>query len=174
MKLKEKYSRSELEDAFVEIIPLLKFAEQYAGTAVQRAKLRLQTGILIDRYIKAVRVESPKVPSDRKVMINPQNEKEVTILKELTWHYVILNPALTTQQEGQRRIVRTLFTIFNRAAKNPNGHSLFPLSLRPELRVPTDTIPRMVSDYIAGMTERQALKLYLKLTGVAPGSGLQD
>ncbi len=170
----EEYSRADLEQAFVELIPLLKFAEEYSGTAVQRAKLRLQTGILIARYMDAIVAQSPKSAADRRVMINPQHQKEVTMLKELTWHYVILNPALTTQQAGQRRIIRTLFMIFCRAAKDSNSHVLFPLSLRPELRTPEDTIPRIVSDYIAGMTERQALKLYLKLSGIAPGSGFQE
>lgn len=112
------------------------------------------------------------------VTIDPEIEQEVNLLKELTWVYVIRNPALATQQWGQKRLIRWLFDTFREATeeKEPN---VFPLSTRDQLlklRVEglddDSSRTRLVVDLIASMTEGQALEMYQKLSGFMPGSGL--
>lgn len=91
------------------------------------------TSSLIDRYINAIELD-PEAPIDKRVRTDPQLEIEVAMLKELTWDYVLNNPALATQQEGQRRMIRTLFRVFGKASANPNQESLFPVSYREALK----------------------------------------
>lgn len=94
--------------------------------------------------------------------------------KELTWHYVIEAPSLAAQQYGQRRVIDTLFRIFREEARSKNW-AIFPAGYREHLVDSGDdekAITRAVVDIISGMTERAALELYHKLTGIAPGSVL--
>ena len=59
----------------------------------------------------------PTAGNARLVEIAEALEREITLWKELTWIYVIENPALVTQQEGQRRVIRDLFNIYQEAAQ---------------------------------------------------------
>ena len=93
---------------------------------------------------------------------------EVKILKELTWEYVINNPALATQQYGQRKLIGELFEILADAALE-SDFSVFPPRFSEHLEEIGNSkrqIARTVADYISGMTERQAIELHQRLTGV--------
>ena len=73
--------------------------EPYSGTREHRSRLRYFTSQLIHRYVNGVQIDTKK----KTVEINPEYEKEVTILKELTWTYVIEAPGQGLQREGQRK-----------------------------------------------------------------------
>ena len=93
--------------------------------------------------------------------------------KELTWQFVILNPALGAQQQGHRTIVRNLFQILKQAASK--GHlTVFPVSAREELQRAHSDADRVraIVDLIAGMTEQQAIQMYQRLAGISLGSVL--
>lgn len=75
-------------DAF-SVIDLVQVREAYQGTHAQRIALRESTSFLIERYINAVDLGTRKEP----VRIDEGHRAEVDILKQLTWHYVIENPA---------------------------------------------------------------------------------
>ena len=75
----------------------------YTGVRDQRADLRSLTASLIRRYVTdAITLREPSSLTNRGVDITPEYEMEVKILKELTWEYVIDNPALATQQYGAK------------------------------------------------------------------------
>ena len=59
----------------------------------------------------------------------PDVVQEVQLLKELTWTYVIENPALAAHQRGQRLAIKTLFTAFNEAVVEKHWQ-LFPTFFR--------------------------------------------
>jgi len=162
--------RRSWNQAFTETIAFIPFNDGFHGTSYDRARLRSATAGLVARYINAIQL-NPAGP--KRVEIDPDCEQEVWMLKQLTWHYVITNQALATQQFGQRCVVRNLFQTFHDAAQKGNAR-LFPFAFRERLEARPDSfeIIRVVADYIAGMTERQALELHKKLTGVAPGSAL--
>jgi dGTPase len=168
------YPRAELERVFHSLIQYFPIHERYRGTNQHRCLLRAYTAQLIRDYIYAVELSLGARPSGRFVSISEGAVKEVTVWKELTWYYVILNPSLATQQEGQRRVISGLFDIFGAAAKH-HRYVLFPDPVREELEaVAGDTKAelRTVADMIAGMAERQAVDMYLRLTGVSLGSAL--
>ena len=97
------------------------------------------------------------------------------MLKELTWEYVITNPALTTQQIGQRRVIQELFTTYLNAAASPSEQTIFPAIYQDYLReVGGDhkQRARIVADLISGFTGEQALRLYRRFTGIDLGNVL--
>jgi dGTP triphosphohydrolase len=86
------------------------------------------------------------------------------VLKELTWHYVILNNELATLQHGQTKIVRTVFRTMQRAVRG--NRKLFPPAYQEELDAAEGNIPlqtRVVVDYVASMTEHEIAHVYALL-----------
>lgn len=152
----------------------------FNGTRNQRAGMNFLTALLIRRYILGVE-KGPKavsvVSSDKepRVQIEPRLRAEVDLLKELMVCYVFEHPALVAQQYGQRRVIRELFEVLFEAAQ--------PTSLDKNIIPPpfSDYLAdikgranrqraRLVADFIASLTEQQALLLHQRLMGIAPGS----
>lgn len=161
------YTRHELEETFASLAELMPFNERYTGTTEHRSALRSYTAGLIGGYMKALRLRIPSTVDDPWVEVNSDLRKEVFLLKELTWHYVILDPSLIKLQYGQRHMIRRLFVIFSRAAKR-SDLGVFRYAYRDLLQAARDNVTlktRLVSDYISGMTEHQAISTYQKLTG---------
>ena len=107
-------------------------------------------------------------------------EELLEVMQELTMHYVIENPALMAQQGGQRKLIRSLYEILLKEADKPTGKSALPEKyqdyaagnhpgVHPDSSRP-DRCARVVADFIAGMTETQAMEMYQRLTGHSLGS----
>ena len=145
----------------------------FTGVRDQRADLRSLTASLIRRYVveDAVNLRGAISSEGDAVTITPEYRLEVNILKELTWVYVIENPALATQQHGQVRMIENLFEILHNAATKPD-FSIFPPRFSERLEDDSSErhITRTVADYISGMTERQTIELHQRLTGASLGS----
>jgi len=148
--------------------------QAYRGTQRQRSQLRSFTGSLIDRYINGAIVET----SGKSIAVKVAKEfrDEVEVLKELTWTYVIQDPALATQQLGQRHMVAKLFEAYTNAAVNRKEWKLFPSYYQERLiaTASDDERIRVCVDLIAGMTEVQVHKVYSRITGHALESSLFD
>jgi dGTPase len=102
--------------------------------------------------------------------------KEVAILKELTWTYVIEAPSLALQRQGQREVISRLFEVYSEAAESTAEWSIFPAYYRDELEI-ANTVSkrkRLVVDLIAGMTEPQAIEEYRHILGAWPPLQLQE
>lgn len=171
---KTDYSAAELEEAFREVVEPSPLSERYQGTRRQRAGIRSFTASLIGKYIRAISFVE-KSAGGYRVQKSPRFEKQVLMLKELTWHYVITNPALETQQYGQRRIVSELFGMLAEAASARDAaanRGIFPTGHQEQLAeaMSKDEKIRVVADVVASMTEQQALKMHQRLTGASPGS----
>jgi len=163
---------SDYTNAFYRVIIGFPLDEKYVGTTAQRSSLRNFMSALIGTYINAFELVEPKTTGARFLAIHPSVEKQVRMLKLLTWHYVILNPSLATQQHGQRRIIRTLMEILHEAAATGN-ESVFPLAFKDQVtnsRGDAALTTRIITDIVSGMTERQAVEMYHRLTGVELGS----
>jgi dGTPase len=168
--------RLDLENAFsVMLKNLFPIDEPYNGTATQRAALRNLTGSLIGRYIMNVKLDING--TDVVLQIDQNLRDEILMLKELTWTYVIGAPSLASQQHGQRKIIAGLFEEYRTAATGkPGNWAVFPPYYQERLRDASDDIERtrICVDLIAGMTEKQAVATYLRLTGIVLGSGLEE
>ncbi len=180
-------SKDQLMTVRERILSLFPLDGPFDGTREHRAKLRTFTGVLISRYVKGtgddeaapVRIEPG--PGDSYLRRHPPADEEVTVLKQLTAHYVIRNPALATIQHGQRLVVRQVFRALLKDASGMEkllpvgGRELLADELQ-NLKKPETkkaTVARVVADVISGMTERQLLHLHGRLMGHVPGSVLE-
>jgi len=165
--------RAVLEEAFGNILTMFwQIQEPYSGTREQRSQLRFFTSQLISRYVNGVHIDT----TAKSVRIDSEYEKEVTILKELTWTYVIEAPNQGLLREGQRSVIKRLFEVYSDAIISPKRWSIFPPYYREELET-SDTAAekkRTVVDLIAGMTEPQALDAYRQVIGAWPSASLED
>lgn len=173
---------TQLAEAFEKLISSVPLDAPYRGGKAERSALRTFTAGLIGRYVKNTRLQEPSASDSNPLMIPPGYKKEVKILKELTWHYVINNPALATQQFGQRQVIEELFRIFHDAVKDSRHRHILPHGYLEQVIETEETFPdgqereqqitRIILDLISSMTERHALILHRRLTGISFGSAL--
>ena len=143
----------------------------YSGTRSERAFLRDMTSLFVGRYMNEIALHEPTNAAERRVVISPAHQREIKMMKELTWHYVITNPSLGTQQHGYTVVIEELFAALLGAGK-AGQLNLFPPSVQELLQPgPNDAqLVRIVADLIASMNEQQALGLYQRLKGISIGS----
>ena len=156
-----------------------QLAQPYRGTRRQRASLRTLTAWLIRRYVTdSVFLQPPTENGASGVSFDDVFRREIDVLKQLTWVYVIESPALATQQYGQRKVIEDLFNILLDAASRKD-FGVFPPRFAESLRdmadegidAPSD-LARTVSDFISGLSERESAELHSRLSGASLGSVL--
>ena len=146
----------------------------YDDRVMQRVGLRSMGSMLITQFIDALTLES----IDQKrvaVVIDDDAKLQVEALKKLTWHYVVRRPSLAVMQHGQARLIDQLWDWYRSAAERDGDERLIPPMYRTRLaavRSGGDDAAkvRLVTDLIAGMTERTAVELYRRMLGVTHGS----
>lgn len=179
-----EHSRSDLVETFEKLCQGLPFAGVYEPTRQQRAQLRGFTSNFIGRYIISTRIrESPDAQGhlleiDREVLM------QVTMLKELTWQFVIKGPSLAAVQNGQKQALRFLFQVFSEAVLSGDQQGrwgVLPARNRDDMvclrqkygaHIPQQESIRVAADAIAGMTDQQAMLMYHRLIGTSVGSVL--
>ena len=174
-----RHSDQDLRQAFRSLLPKLgktfKLKDRYSGARHQRATLRALTSFLITRYAtgdddigRPIAVHELDTRDKRLVLIDPVADREITMLKQLVWFYVIQRPSLAAEQIGQRRVVRDLFRMMVDSAAEPKLWPRLPIGsqeqLRNELRRVHEVdhpfvFSRLAADTICGLSEHQALAL---------------
>lgn len=160
------------EEALASIVEQFPFDadERFTGCRTDREKLYNFSTILIRRYvesfIESFQARRPAKDSAYLFEINPDDQREVEVLKQFTWEYVILDPDLAVPQEGQRKAIRTVFERLLEAGNNEDSH-LFPARFREmfEDARSCDIVVRNVADCIASMTEKELMHFYRSLQG---------
>jgi dGTPase len=151
---------------------------RYLGTPSDKGSLHMMATQFISKYLQAITIRG-----DGTLWLDRTAETEIALLKQLTWCYVIDNPILASIQQGQREIVKNLFRRLREwaAAKKERSRLPYPLGIALEnIHLDPDAGPsgmsdeklrlRAVVDYIAGLTERQAMSLHERLTGASMAS----
>jgi dGTPase len=161
--------RTAYEDALDGILDVFPFdqSHRYASDLAEEQALYQFATQLITRYANAI---TPTADASLG-MVSIQNDarREVDVLKEFIWQYVILNPEMAQLQAGQRRAVRLVFREALGAATRGEAH-FFPAAFRGRLNngsSKTDTV-RVAADYVAGLTERELLSVYGRLQALSP------
>jgi dGTPase len=169
------------EELLVESFPT---SPEYPLTQEQTSDLRNLTSGLITRYLKGTELRESSDDSEIPgvLAIREEFKHEVRMLKELTWHYVINNPALATQQYGQRKLIKDLFAIYSEIAYDSDKRDwyVFSASTREQLdgleqhsgKERKRRITRLIVDLIAGMTEKHLVDMHRRLTGMSFGSAM--
>jgi dGTPase len=165
-----------LRGAFDSLISDLPVREPYSPTRAQRNRIRTVTSTWIRDFVTCVALNLNRGTPE--IFVPIRRRAEIFILKELTWHYVIKNPALVSQQHGQRMIIRGLFSAFFEEAvsKRPN-RDVFPVSVSVLPALPAKgknkkELARLLIDFISSLTEEQAISTYHRISGIALGSSL--
>lgn len=169
-RLKLQRRRTVLEKAFWRVMEFFPMDRRYDGSLTQRCRLWGFTTVLISAYVRAIRLSGSKNTTGTVVDIEPGAKDEILMLKELTWHYVILNRDLAVVQHGQREVIRTVFTTLVKAAKTRKTWSVFPLEYQEELRAAgpnSERVKRTVTDFVASLTEREIKSVHDSLRGHA-------
>lgn len=151
----------------------------FVGARAQRSALKLSSSDLIADCVRKVSL-AQRIDEEQLLVVPPYLRKQVEVLKQLTWFYVIDDRGVKTQQHGQRRVVRDLFAAYFKATGSPNDdvrgilpqRDLEDLEDRERREGPLseEERARMVADIISSMTERQLLLTHRKLTGIELGS----
>ena len=147
----------------------------YSGRHAQRGFLRDMTKVLVSRYIDGISLSTKPTKSERRVEIDETLRREMKMLQEFTWHYVIDNPALASQQHGYKLVIQGLFK-FLLDAIDEDRWTLFPPGVSELIKTAdrSDANVRIVADFIASMSEPQAVELFQRLSGISMGSFLKN
>ena len=172
--------KKHLIESFEKVMDLLPIEEPYLATRRRRVALRDATSGLINRYVNAPSLDTSTSHSGSLLNIDQQQKMEVKMLKQVTWHYVITNPALSRQQFGKSKVIEKLFKTFLDASKDSQLFTILPIHCQQELiklesnpsrKVVRDKVRvRLVADVIACMTDNEALKIHERIAGISPGS----
>ena len=160
--------RAAFEDAFGTIAELFVIDRRYIGTANQRRHIWQLSTVLISRFADAIRLQPGQQHSP--VSIEQYAKDEIRVLKELTWHYVIVHHELATGQHGQQRMIAMLYTTLVDAAHSKPRWRLFPAAVQERLSDLDNSDAarvRVVTDYIASMTEKEATRQFRTLMGAS-------
>lgn len=159
--------RSKYIEALTAIIEAFPFEpeERYTGSFEDRARLYAFSTGLIGYFVTALHPNTQKNASSL-VAIEPDARREMEVLKQFIWEYVIENPDLAVPQHGQRLAVQTVFKELLKASTQKAFH-LFPAHYHEAIKnakTKADQV-RTVSDCISGMTEKELLQFYRSLQG---------
>ena len=170
-------SDADLDSMLRELLAtFFKLSGPYQGTREDRGKLRTFTSELVGRYINGIELIA-EGRDGQKVSADQEFQREIALLKQLTWYYVIDGPGLALQRHAQHKIIKNLYKTFLNETERDSPSYLLPPYCRDRLKKRRkdhrDSPERVVVDLIAGMTESQALLTYHKLNGFVMPSGLE-
>lgn len=186
-QIKKKNEKFDPVDAGADLVNALTLAfsgaTDYRGTSRDQADLQQGCRVLINQYASAVEVhgDAPFLRVSGKI------KNEIEMLKQLPWHYVIHHPGLATLQEGHTRVIEELFDLLLLwVTKAERRDELFRLPIRlqdlynvtlveegrDEYQDDLARRGRAVADYVASLTEDQALDLHARLMGASGASVL--
>ncbi len=138
----------------------------------QKANRRRLTTFLIGRYIKCTsRMSRERADKGKRsvssrylyhITVPWQYRVEVALINRLVKVFVIQSPQISAMESKGRHIVKCLF---GKLMHGDNAQLLLPIDWRERLpdEVEAGGKARVVSDYISGMTDGYAQKLYAKL-----------
>lgn len=177
-----KFDEPQLQSAFGRVLDFLAVGlnRPFEGSRHDRSILSRATAYFLEDYLNAYRVTT----SDALLQFDVDRDAmaQVAILKELTWFYVINRPSLALGREGQKSVITEIHGFLIDSARTRSGWSVFPTRVREEIgEGPGDskatddeaTRLRIVTDYIAGMTESQTYEFARRLRGNEPESALK-
>lgn len=168
-KSKWRSSRGAYMEALSRVIGEFRFNpdEMYTGSVEHQARLFDFSTSLIRSFVGSIHLRPPSRPLKSFVKIDPEAKRNVEVLKQFIWEYVIDNPGLAVPQQGQRLAIRTVFRCLLRASLRGEWHLFPPPYSTPINRIARPEAVRLVSDCVSGMTEREILAFFRALRGTA-------
>lgn len=99
------------------------------------------------------------------LVTDPKQELECNILKSLVWELIINDERVATLQRKARTIIGTLFDEFTKFGEKERTKEMYPADFREKLEQAgmERSKRRIACDYIAGMTDDYATRMYSRL-----------
>jgi dGTPase len=162
-------------DRFFAVAQGYGFDTPYDGTPTRRKRLREFISLMIGSFID----RGAALGSEQKTLrIDKDAERLVSVLKQLTTHYVINGPEVATQRRGQHRIITELFDVTYEAIHREEWW-VFPTGYERVVEeayqngTPADDsrtlAARLAADFVSSLTEQQAVALHRRVTGAEMG-----
>lgn len=171
----KKFTSAHLESLKI-VLDLLRPSSSYNGLQEERIQIKRATSGLISDWVKrGINVNTNWSEGQKRVVFDDEIVRQITVLKELVWAYVIDRPSLALQQEGHKRIIQDLYDFFVAKIKNNELRSI-PLQfhgLCKDRDKDKETDERLAADIICSLTDSQALSLYRRTNGSDPGGILR-
>ena len=116
-------SDAELDEIFAEMLfTNFMLTGPYEGRHRERARLRLFTSRLVGRYINGLQLTEPSAMGQT-VHVDENHRRQIALLKQLTWYYVIDAAGLGVQQHAHRQVISYLFGVFfEETKKSPRDY----------------------------------------------------
>lgn len=138
------------------------FNSRYTASPSQRRLIAQTTTILINEFSEALGIiDSESWDSSNHqepvsfVRIEPLKELTIEILKQFTWHYVIVGHSMSADSEGSRFVVKTVAQALMTNAENERRDAyLFPEHMRSRWS-PVFSIRTKTSEYLKLDTEEE-------------------
>jgi dGTPase len=178
------YDSHQMTEAMKELVGLFPDTA-YKGTDTNRAEMHTRTSKLITTFFNAFTLHT----TSRYARLERKNEYQVNLLKQLTWQYVVNGPALATVQQGQQRLIRTLFDDLMGWIQDETEHKSTHRLPRRLVQISDDlsrdnealdSLPsyearraRTVADFICSITEDQVFDLFRKVHGFGAATALE-
>lgn len=145
----------------------------FQGTNEQSIALRQAfSGFISQTVQKGIKLNENYKSGDQRVTVDKEIEMQLRMLKELVWAYVIDRPSLASQQHGYERVIEVLYNHFCHALEKDIVRDLLPsfIDIVESRDATSEPNARLAADMVCTLTDRQALTLYKRLIGVAPGA----
>jgi len=165
-------------DVWDEIICKIRKASSQNGTELERKGRRRDTiASLIHLFITSSKAKARKGSSHPsryqiELKINPKEELMCCMLKKLVWELIITDEHLSTLQRKASIIVTRLFEEFTKFDDEDITFKMYPLDFRERLESAKTRITkfRIACDFISGMTDNYATRMYSRLISGENGS----
>jgi dGTPase len=165
-KPKYREERPRYEEALKRILEYISFEQRYEGTRHHREAVWRNSTLLISRFLE--QMEITRTDGQRRLRIAKERKDEVKMLKEFTWHYVILHHDLAMQQHGQKHMLGTVLRdLLNRTGKEEYW-PVFPPLIRHRLVLAKqrgESTARVVVDHVASMSDLEVSTTYRNMRG---------
>jgi dGTPase len=151
-----------------------KIKEASTGTSAyeKKGKRRDLIASFIHEFITATKAKKRQggpYPSRYQFELEKDHKQRITCdtLKHLVWELIIDDERVATLARRARIIVTTLFDEFTKFEDGSRTREMYPLDFRERLdkAEENETKTRIACDFIAGMTDSYATRLYSRLNG---------
>jgi dGTPase len=148
-------------------------SRRFADSIDHRRLLHQYATTLIKQFVQAISIAPEAAISEALVKIDPDARRQVDLLKQFTWQYIIEKPDLALPQAGQKKAIRTVFRKLLLAVRKQDMH-LFPKAIQDSFGAVSqekflggrpNADVRVVADYVAGMTEKEVVRIFHALEG---------
>jgi dGTPase len=158
--------------ALEDVLSFFPLEEPYEGRIEERIALRGFGSQLITVYMEALKLEESETEGKIDLVIEETAADQVEVLKALTWEYVVERPSLAVMQHGHTKIVDFLYQEYFNATAEKGDVRIVPPAFRHRVEKDMTEGARkhLALDLVSSLTERDAIELYRRMTGVAPGS----